>query len=126
MKKIRVGLIGEAISTVTESDTAKSMGSGILEVYATPAMIALMEEAAVNAIDPHLSTGLATVGIEVDVEHLSATPIGERIMAVAEITYREGKRVKLEVRAWDEKELIGSGSHTRYIIEVDEFMDRLR
>lgn len=125
MKNIKVGLIGESITTVTEDLTAKVMGSGRIDVYATPAMIALMEAASVAAIDPNLSNDKASVGISIDVRHLAATPIGERIIAMAEITHIEGKRVTLEVRAWDEQELIGEGSHTRYVIDVDDFMDRL-
>jgi predicted thioesterase len=122
---LRVGLIGESIDTVTEQQTAKAMGSGLLEVYATPAMIALLEAAAVSAIDPYLDDDRASVGIEMNVRHLSATPIGEHITAIAEVTRIDGKRVTLEVRAWDERELIGEGTHVRYLIYADDFMERL-
>lgn len=125
MQQVKVGLIGEAITTVTEDLTAYSIGSGSLDVYATPAMIALMEEACVAAIDPHLSEGYSSVGIEVNAQHLSATPIGENIRAIAEISRIDGKRVTLEVRAWDERELIGEGTMVRYIIDVQAFLDRL-
>jgi fluoroacetyl-CoA thioesterase len=124
-KGIRVGLIGEAITTVTSDLTAVTMGSGSVNVYATPAMIALMESAAVSAIDPYLLEGRTSVGIEINVQHLSATPVGERITAMAEVTRIDGKRVILEVRAWDEREIIGQGTHTRYIINIDEFMARV-
>jgi predicted thioesterase len=124
-KGLRVGLIGEAITTVTSELTAVTMGSGAVNVYATPAMVALMEAAAVSAIDPYLSPGFVSVGIELNIRHLSATPIGERITAMAEITRIDGKRVNVEVRAWDEKELIGQGTHIRYMIDADEFMGRL-
>ena len=124
-KGIRVGLIGEAITTVTSDLTAVTMGSGSVNVYATPAMITLMESAAVSAIDPYLSEGRTSVGIEINVQHLSATPVGEQITAMAEVTRIDGKRIILEVRAWDEREIIGQGTHTRYIIDVDEFMARL-
>jgi fluoroacetyl-CoA thioesterase len=124
-KGIRVGLIGEAITTVTSDLTAVTMGSGSVHVYATPAMIALMEAAAVSAIDPYLLDGRTSVGIEINVQHLSATPVGERITAMAEVTRIDGKRVILEVRAWDEREIIGQGTHTRYIINIDEFMARV-
>jgi predicted thioesterase len=124
-KGLRVGLIGEAITTVTSELTAVTMGSGAVHVYATPAMVALMEAAAVSAIDPYLSPGFVSVGIELNIRHLSATPIGERITAMAEITRIDGKRVNVEVRAWDEKELIGQGTHIRYMIDADEFMGRL-
>lgn len=125
MEKVRVGLIGEAITSVTEAQTAQQMGSGSLNVFATPAMIALMEAACVSTIDSYLSPGKASVGIAIEVQHLSATPIGERINVMAEITQVEGRRVTLEVRAWDEHELIGEGKHTRYIIDVESFLSRL-
>lgn len=123
---LRVGLIGEAKAQVSSEVTALKMGSGAVEVYATPAMIALMEAAALAAIDPYLPAGEVTVGIEVAVRHISATPIGEGITAMAEITRIDGKRVHLEVRAWDERELIGIGSHIRYIIAASDFEQRLK
>jgi fluoroacetyl-CoA thioesterase len=123
---LRVGLIGEAKGTVSSEVTALKMGSGAVEVYATPAMIALMEAAALAAVDSHLPAGEVTVGIEVTVRHISATPIGEAITAMAEVTRIDGKRVHLQVRAWDERELIGIGSHVRYIIEAADFEQRLR
>ena len=89
-------------------------------------MIALMEAAAVATIAPYMPEGKASVGIELHIQHLSATPIGEQVVAMAEITAIEGKRIQLEVRAWDETELIGVGTHLRYIIDVDEFMERVR
>ena len=126
MKALRVGLIGESIATVTQELTAKIVGSGGLDVYSTPSMIALMESAAVSAIDPYLATGEASVGIEIHVQHVRATPIGEHVTAMAEITKVDGKRIIMEVRAWDERTLIGEGKHTRYIIDIDEFMGRVR
>jgi fluoroacetyl-CoA thioesterase len=123
---LRVGLIGEAKGKVGSEETARKMGSGAVEVYATPAMIALMEAAALSAVDPHLSDGQVTVGVEVSVKHISATPIGEGITAMAEITKIEGRRIHLEVRAWDERELIGIGMHIRYIIEAKDFEQRLK
>lgn len=125
IEKLRVGLIGEAFTTVTEDSTARAIGSGSLEVYATPSLIALMESAAVSAVDPALDETQASVGIEVNVRHIAATLVGEQITAIAEITHIDGKRIKLEVRAWDENELIGEGTHTRYIINIDQFLDRL-
>lgn len=125
-KGIRVGLIGESIATVTSELTAKAMGSGTLDVYATPAMVALMESAAVAAIEPHLEDGKVSVGIEIQVRHLAATPVGEHITAMAEITRIDGRRITLEVRAWDDYELIGEGIHMRYLIEADDFMARLK
>lgn len=123
---LRVGLIGEAIGTVTSEQTALTMGSGAFEVLATPALIALMESAAVAAIAPNIPTDHASVGIEVNIKHISATPIGENIVAMAEVTRLDDKRVYLEVRAWDENEIIGVGTHTRYLVNVEEFEERIR
>jgi len=124
-KSLRVGLIGEAISTVTIEETALTMGSGSFEVYATPAMLALMEGAAISAMTPYLKDDFASVGIEINAKHIAATPIGEGVTAIAEITRIDGKRVHLEIRAWDEKALIGTATHTRYIVHIDDFMDRV-
>lgn len=122
---LRVGLIGEAIDTVTNKTTAITIGSGAFEVYATPSMIALMEAASVSAIDAHLPNEFASVGIDVSVEHIAATPIGEGVVAMAEVTKIDGKRVQLEVRAWDSQELIGVGTHTRYIVRIEDFDQRM-
>ncbi len=125
-KGLRVGLIGEAIDTVSQAQTAIEMGSGAFKVFATPALIALMESAAVSAIAPYLPDDHASVGIEINVQHISATPIGEGVVSMAEVTKIDGKRVHLEVRAWDERELIGVGTHIRYIVEIDDFENRLK
>jgi predicted thioesterase len=122
---LRVGLIGESQATVTDELTAIQVGSGNLPVYATPAMIALMESAAVSAVHANLPDGSTSVGIELHVRHLSATPPGEQITAIAELTRIDGNRLHLEVRAWDQHELIGQGTHTRYIIDEQTFMARV-
>jgi predicted thioesterase len=124
--ELQVGMTGESQVTVTSDLTAKKMGSGSLLVYSTPAMIALMEAAAVNAIDPYLETGQTTVGIQIEVRHISASPIGENVRAEAEIIGVEGKRIIFAVRAWDEQEMIGEGSHTRYLIDEEKFMERVQ
>ena len=122
---LSVGARSDQTILVTDDLTAFAMGSGSLPVLATPAMIALMESAALAAIDPLLPEGQASVGIEVSVRHLSATPVGEEIIASAIVTQIDGKRVTFEVRAWDRKELIGEGTHVRYIIDEVRFMSRL-
>lgn len=125
MQQLRVGMIGESIIKVTDAESARIMGSGALDVFATPAMIALMEAASVAAIDPFLDSRQASVGIHLDVKHIAATPLGERVTAIAEITHIEDQRVTLEVRAWDEHDMIGEGRHIRYIIDIDRFMQRI-
>jgi fluoroacetyl-CoA thioesterase len=125
MDNIHPGLHGEQVVTVSEPLTALYMGSGSLEVYATPAMIALMEAAAVNAIDHLLPEGQSSVGIALNVKHISATLPGEEVRAQAEVIDVNGRRVIFEVRAWDEHDLIGEGTHTRYVVDVDRFLSRL-
>lgn len=126
MNTIQPGLSGEQVTTVTTELTAWHLGSGGVEVYATPAMIALMEAAAVAAIDHLLPPGQVSVGTAVDVRHLAATPLGEQVRARAEITAVEGRKLTLRVQAWDEHELIGEGTHTRFVIDVARFEQRLR
>jgi fluoroacetyl-CoA thioesterase len=126
MVQILVGQIGERQAVVTDALLATHLGSGGIAVYATPAMIALMEAAAVAAIDPLLPEGQASVGIELAVKHLAATPPGQQVRARAEVTEVTGRRVTLHVQAWDELELIGEGTHTRYVIDVARFVERAR
>lgn len=126
MDAITTGLRGERTATVGDGDTAKAMGSGGLEVYATPAMIALMESAAVAAIEHLLKDGDASVGIAMDIQHFAATPVGEDVRAQAEVVDVIDRRVVFEVRAWDNEDLIGEGTHTRFVIDVERFMDRVR
>jgi fluoroacetyl-CoA thioesterase len=124
-EELKVGLVGETISTVMEEHTALAMGSGSLEVFATPALIAMMESAAVAAVEPCMEEGKTTVGIEISVKHLAASPVGEAVRAVAEVMAIAGRAITFEVRAWDEHELIGEGSHIRYVIDVERFMARV-
>jgi fluoroacetyl-CoA thioesterase len=126
MDTIQPGLIGEQETTVTMALTARHLGSGGIDVYATPAMIALMEAAAVAAIDPHLPEGQASVGAAIAVRHLAATPLGQRVRARAEVTGVDGRQITLTVQAWDERELIGEGTHTRFLIDVARFLEKVQ
>jgi predicted thioesterase len=126
MMQVQVGQVGEQTVVVEEALLATHLGSGGIGVYATPAMIALMEGAAVAAIDPGLPEGQASVGVALKVRHLAATPPGQRVRARAEVTAVEGRKVTLHVQAWDESELIGKGTHTRYVIDVARFMARVQ
>lgn len=125
MDTIKPGMTGEKTTTVTPEQTARHLGSGGIAVYATPAMIALLEGAAVAAIDPHLPEGSASVGIELNVRHLAATPLGHEIRARAKVTAVDGRKVSFTVQAWDESELIGEGTHTRFVIDTARFLARL-
>jgi fluoroacetyl-CoA thioesterase len=126
MKQIQPGLSAEKKITVTAALGAVQMGSGRLEVYATPAMVALMEAAAVAAIEPLLAEGQASVGVDLAVKHLAATPIGQQVRAKAVVTGVDGRQVRFALQAWDEREQIGAGTHTRYVIDIKRFEQRVR
>jgi len=122
--KLQVGLASKIETVVTENDTADSFGSGGIKVLATPMMIGLMENAAHSAVDLHLPEGYATVGTRIDVRHIAATPVGMKVYATAQLTGIEGRKLQFKVEAYDEKEKIGEGSHERFIINVERFMER--
>ena len=126
MDNIQIGLAAERSETVTELLLATRLGSGSVEVYATPAMVALIESAAVAAIEPLLPEGQSSVGIALDVKHLAATPPGQQVRARAEVVKVDGRKVTFKVQAWDERELIGEGTHTRFVIDVARFMQRVQ
>ncbi|MBA1334607.1 MAG: hypothetical protein HPY66_2511 [Firmicutes bacterium] len=122
--KLHIGLNSKIETIVKEKDTAANFGSGGVEVFATPMMIGLMENAALSAVDLHLPKGYATVGTHLDVKHLAATPIGMKVYATAELIEIDGKRLVFKVEAYDEKEKIGEGMHERYIINLERFLDK--
>ncbi|KMQ49554.1 thioesterase [Chitinispirillum alkaliphilum] len=111
---------------VTTEHSASSLGSGMVEVFATPAMVALMENAAMLAVLPHLPEGQNTVGAEISVKHIKATPIGMTVHSKATLTGVENRKLEFEVTAWDEEGEIGKGRHTRYVIDVERFMGKLK
>ncbi len=119
------GLVGETSVTVTDRLTAALHGSGLVPAYATPAMIALMENASVAAIQAYLDPGQTSVGIEINVKHLAATPVGMKVRARAEVTAVDGRRVSFQVQAWDDREKIGEGTHVRAIVDDARFKERM-
>ncbi|MBN2259364.1 MAG: thioesterase family protein [Clostridiales bacterium] len=119
---LKIGMNYTSEMTVEEKDTAAAFGSGNIFVFSTPMLIALMENAALNAIDAFLPEGYQTVGIHLDVRHLAATPMGMKVKAIAELIEMNDKKLKFKVTAFDEKEKIGDGFHSRYIIESESFM----
>lgn len=123
---MKVGLFAEKTITITENLTARVMGSGSLDVFATPAMIALMEAAACAALEGHLEDNQSSVGVELQVKHLAATPIGSQVRARAEITQVEGRKITFAVQAWDDQQLIGEGIHHRMLIDVARFMSKVQ
>jgi fluoroacetyl-CoA thioesterase len=118
------GMTGEATTVVTPQNTAAAVGSGGVDVFATPMMIGLMEMAALNAVAPYLAEGETTVGTAVHVKHLAATPLGMRVRATARLDRVDGRRLLFTVEAHDEKEKVGEGTHERYIVHLQKFMDR--
>lgn len=122
---LKLGIKYESTITVEEKDTAAAYGSGSIFVFATPAMIGLMENAALNAADEHLPEGYSTVGTELNVKHIAATPMGMEAKAVAELIEIDGRRLVFKVEAFDEKKKIGEGIHERFIINVEKFMGKL-
>lgn len=109
---------------VTDNLTAASLGSGLLPVLSTPAMIAFMEGVCQHCLQPYLDDGYGTVGVEVNVRHLSATPVGMRVKTECELISSEGNMYTFEVRAFDEACLIGEGTHKRCIINDEKFMKK--
>lgn len=119
---MKIGDKKEATIVVTSANTAKAVGSGSLEVFATPMMIALMEQAACECIDEQ--EGMTSVGTMMNVTHSAASPVGMEVRAVAEITAIEGRRVSFQVSAYDRCGLIGEGTHTRFLVAIEKFMSR--
>ncbi len=123
---LTTGMKGTMETIVTDDKTARHLGSGGLKTYATPAMVSLMEGAAVATIDPHLPAGYASVGVELNIKHLASTPLGKNVRAEAEVIEIDRRRVVFSVTAWDEHEKIGEGTHARFVIDVDKFQQRLQ
>ena len=119
---IEVGIKGRAETVVVQENTAAAVGSGLVPVFATPYMIALMENAAVNALTPYMEENQGSVGTHLDVSHDAATPIGMKVWAEAEVTAVDGKALTFSVTAYDEAGVIGKGTHNRFIITVDRFL----
>lgn len=119
---VTVGLKGRAEILVSDQNTAQAACSGALPVFGTPFMCALMEEAAWKSIAPYLEEGQSTVGTKLDITHDSATPVGMKVWAESEVTQVDGKHLVLKVAAYDEKGLIGQGTHERFIITNERFL----
>ena len=123
---LQPGLTGTASVAVTADLTAAALGSGNVDVYSTPALIALLEAAAINALAGHLADGQTSVGTALNVKHLAATPVGMNVTATATLTAVDGRRLVFEVSALDEAELIGQGTHERFIVDRERFEERVR
>lgn len=122
--EITIGMKAEASTTVEREDTAYEVGSGSLLVYATPCMVAMMEGAACEAIAPALAEDKTTVGIELNISHLAATPVGLEVRAEAEVTEVNGNIITFCVNAYDEAGKIGEGVHKRAVVNTQRFLDK--
>lgn len=122
--KIEIGMQGEAGTLCEREDTAREVGSGSLLVYATPCMAALMEAAACEAVASALDENETTVGIELNIRHLSATPVGLEVRAEAEVTEVDGKTITFSLKAFDEAGPIGEGTHKRVVVSSQRFLDK--
>lgn len=126
MRPIPLGTAHTSTLLVTEAHTARVLGSGDLPVLGTPALIALMEQAAMQAIAPLLDPGESSVGIAIDATHDRPTAVGDTITATAAVTRIDGRRIAFELQAADSRgETIGQGKHTRFVVDVQKFMARI-
>jgi predicted thioesterase len=108
--------------TVTEDDTAERWGSGLVPVLGTPTLVAIMENAAVKALNGHLPPGQTSVGGRMDIRHLAPTPVGMDVTVRAELMEVKGRRLVFQVEAWDEVEKIGEATHERFVVDEQRFI----
>ena len=120
------GLTAQSVTTVSAESSAAVMGSGDMPVFATPAMVALMENAAMSAVAKHLEEGMTTVGSEMNTTHIKPSAIGAVITATAVLTGVEGRKLTFTVGARDTEGIIGEGVHVRYIVNRERFMSKLK
>lgn len=123
--KITPGLKGMQEMTVTENDTASRYGSGLVDVFATPAMVAFMETTAMQSVAELLPENAITVGTAVNIRHLRASPVGHKLRCESQVTESTGRKIEFEVLVFDDGILIGHGSHTRFIVDKDEFLKQI-
>ena len=120
------GLTGTAELVVGEQHTAPRIGSGRIRVLATPVMINLLEAAALAAVEQSLPENHQSLGIHLDVTHVAATPVGMRVRATAEVLRVEGRTIYFRVRAEDERDLVGEGTHERVVVNLERFDKRIQ
>lgn len=121
---LQAGIKGKKEITVTLDKTAKAMGSGTMDVFATPAMIALMENTAFESVASELEEGSGTVGTALDIKHVSATPVGMKVTCESELVKVDGRALTFSVKAFDEAGLIGEGTHERFIVFEEKFQKK--
>ncbi len=121
---LEAGIKGVQKETVVYEKTAAYLGSGLVEVYATPAMITLIEGTAAQSVAPYLGEGEGTVGISLNVKHMASSPVGMDIRCETELIEVDRKRLVFSAKVYDEMELVGEGIHERFIIQSDKFMKK--
>lgn len=121
---LKQGLLGKEHTIVSRSNCALTMGSGSLEVFSTPSMIALMECAAANSVKAHLEPGKTTVGVSIDAKHVSATPLGMTVTCESELVEVDGKRLVFRITASDKAGVIGSATHERMIVDAKKLLEK--
>lgn len=123
---MNIGLTYTSTTVVNNNNTAKALGSGDMDVFATPAMVALMENAAMNAVAPHLEEGQTTVGTQISTSHIKASALGATITATAVLTAVDGRSLTFTITARDGENTIGEGTHTRFIVDRERFLSKLK
>ncbi len=118
---VEIGIKGRQETTVTAANVATKVGSGKVKVFATPMMISLMEKASVLSIESFLEKGQSSVGTNINVSHCAATPIGMKVWAESEVIDIDRRKITFSVKAFDERGLIGEGTHERFIIDIEKF-----
>ena len=118
---LQPGIKAEKSLTVTDANTAKTMGSGTLDVFATPAMVALIEQTAYTSIESELEPGWGSVGTSLNIQHLSATPVGMTVTATTELVEVDRRRLVFHAEVYEEKGLVGKGTHERFLVENEKF-----
>lgn len=126
MGELVSGIKGSAETVVVFENTAAAVGSGAMEVFSTPSMIALMEKSALDCVQPYLEPGQGTVGVHLDVSHLAATPLGVTVRAECELISVEKRMLTFSVKAFGGDKLIGEGTHKRCVIINERFMEKLK
>ncbi|MFO7790396.1 MAG: thioesterase family protein [Bacteroidota bacterium] len=123
---LQEGITGNSTQQVEKKQTAAAYGSGLVEAFATPAMVAFMENTCLQSIEPHLPDTHSSVGIKISVTHEKATPVGMQVFCISRLIEIDRKRLVFEVEARDEQGIIGRGQHQRFIIDKEKFMKNIR
>ena len=123
---METGIKGHIEVIVDKKNIASSLGSGAVDVFATPCLIGIMEEASQTSVAPYLEEGMTTVGTKLNVSHDAATPVGMKVRAESELIEIDGRRLVFDVKAYDECGLIGQGIHERFIVRLDRFMEKAK